>query len=141
MPLELDAPLDSAYPLVTTPDPVYPGQTRAPLASPLDEIATPSIWSVLGRPYGATAPDGLRVIGTSEDIDFEGEGEILRVVEKPSPGSRTFEVDNSTGNIVDQTYTSVPTPYVIERTGDKAGKLALTFDVIEHSHLLATYNS
>jgi cellulose synthase/poly-beta-1,6-N-acetylglucosamine synthase-like glycosyltransferase/peptidoglycan/xylan/chitin deacetylase (PgdA/CDA1 family) len=88
----------------------------------------PSIWSVLGRPYGATAPDGLRVIGTSEDIDFEGEGEILRVAEKPSPGARTFEVDNNTGNIVDQTYTTVPTPYVIERTGDKAGKLALTFD-------------
>ena len=38
MPLELDAPLDSAYPIVTPPDPVYPGQTRAPLATPLDEI-------------------------------------------------------------------------------------------------------
>jgi hypothetical protein len=50
MPLELDAPLDSAYPLVTPPDPVYPGQTRAPLATPLDEIATPSIWSVLAHP-------------------------------------------------------------------------------------------
>jgi hypothetical protein len=50
MPLELDAPLDSAYPLDTPPDPVYPGQTRAPLASPLDEIATPSIWSVLAHP-------------------------------------------------------------------------------------------
>ena len=30
------------------------------------------------------APDGLREIGTSEDIDFEGEGEILRVAEKPT---------------------------------------------------------
>jgi len=51
MPLELDAPLDSAYPLVTPPDPIYPGQTRAPLATPLDEIATPSIWSVLAHPF------------------------------------------------------------------------------------------
>ena len=50
MPLELDAPLDSAYPLETTPDPVYPGQTREPLVTPLDEIATPSIWSVLAHP-------------------------------------------------------------------------------------------
>jgi peptidoglycan-N-acetylglucosamine deacetylase len=88
----------------------------------------PSIWSVLGRPYDAPAPDSLRVIGTSEDIDFEGEGEILRVAEKPAPGERTFEVDKDTGDIDDQTYKTVPTPYVIERTGDKAGKLALTFD-------------
>lgn len=61
MPLELDAPdvsalalsdapLDPAYPVVTPPDPVYPGQTRAPLAHPLDEIATPAIWSRLAQP-------------------------------------------------------------------------------------------
>ncbi|HTO09530.1 MAG TPA: hypothetical protein VMR86_20940 [Myxococcota bacterium] len=45
-----DSPLDPAYPVVTPPDPVYPGQTRAPLASPLDEIATPAIWSRLSSP-------------------------------------------------------------------------------------------
>jgi hypothetical protein len=60
MPLELaetspltllsDAPLDPAYPVVTPPDPVFPGQTRAPLAHPLDEIATPAIWSRLALP-------------------------------------------------------------------------------------------
>ncbi len=88
----------------------------------------PSVWSVLGRPYDAPVPDGLRVIGTSEDIDFEGEGEILRVAEKPAPGARIFELDPDTGDIVDQTYTKIPTPYVIERTGGKAAKLALTFD-------------
>jgi peptidoglycan/xylan/chitin deacetylase (PgdA/CDA1 family)/GT2 family glycosyltransferase len=88
----------------------------------------PSVWSVLGRPYDAPAPDALQVIGTSEDIDFEGEGEILRVAEQPAPGARTFEIDEDTGDINDQTYTKIPTPYVIERTGDKADKLALTFD-------------
>jgi hypothetical protein len=45
-----DAPLDPAYPVATPPDPVYPGQTRAPLAQPLDEIATPAIWSRLALP-------------------------------------------------------------------------------------------
>jgi len=88
----------------------------------------PSIWSVLGRPYDAPAPDDLRVIGTSQDIDFEGEGEILRVAEKPTPGARTFEIDKDTGDIDDQNYTKIPTPYVIERTGAKPNKLALTFD-------------
>jgi hypothetical protein len=50
MPLELDAPLDVSYPIVTPPDPVYPGQTRTPLGHPLDEIATPAIWSRLAFP-------------------------------------------------------------------------------------------
>ncbi|MFI5317110.1 MAG: hypothetical protein ACHQ6T_15520 [Myxococcota bacterium] len=45
-----DAPLDPAYPVVTPPDPVFPGQTRAPLAHPLDEVATPAIWSRLALP-------------------------------------------------------------------------------------------
>jgi hypothetical protein len=45
-----NAPLDPAYPVAMPPDPVYPGQTRAPLAHPLDEIATPAIWSRLALP-------------------------------------------------------------------------------------------
>ena len=88
----------------------------------------PSVWSVMGQTYGAPPPGGFRAIGTSEDIDFEGEGEVLHVVGKPSEGARTFEVDNRTGLIVDEAYKQVPTPFVIERTGDVPGKLALTFD-------------
>ncbi|MGO8839994.1 MAG: polysaccharide deacetylase family protein [Methyloceanibacter sp.] len=88
----------------------------------------PSIWSVMGQPYDTPPPTGLGVIGTSQDIDFEGEGEVLHVGEKPAEGARTFEVDPKTGQIVDEVYKVVPTPFVIERTGDKQGKLALTFD-------------
>src|SRR5262245_39863632 len=88
----------------------------------------PSIWSVLGQPYNAPAPDGLRVIGTSEDVDFEGEGEVLRGAEKPASGARIFEIDKDTGEIDDENYTKIPTPYVIERTGAKPNELALTFD-------------
>ncbi len=46
----------------------------------------PSVWSVLGQPYGAPPPDSLREIGTSQDIDFEGQGEVLHVRERPTPG-------------------------------------------------------
>ena len=88
----------------------------------------PSVWSVMGRNYGAPAPDALRVIGSGEDIDFEGEGEVLRVAEKPAAGARSFELDKDMDHIVDQTYTTIPTSYVIQRTGDKPYKLALTFD-------------
>ena len=88
----------------------------------------PSVWSVLGRPYGSPPPDGLREIGTSQDIDFEGYGEILHVREVPATGKRAFDIDHDTGQIVDETYKAVPTPFVIERTGATPGKLALTFD-------------
>jgi len=88
----------------------------------------PSIWSTLGRRYGAPAPEDLHRIGRSQDFDFEGEGEILHVAEDPAKGKRSFEVDGDTGQIVDEKYTAVPTPFVIERKGTTPGKLALTFD-------------
>ncbi|HET9573115.1 MAG TPA: glycosyltransferase, partial [Methyloceanibacter sp.] len=88
----------------------------------------PSIWSTLGRTYGAPAPEDLHRIGRSQDIDFEGEGEILHVAEDPAKGKRSFEIDGDTGQIVDEKYTAVPTPFVIERKGTTPGKLALTFD-------------
>ncbi len=50
LPPGLGASEDPAYPRTTPPDAVYPGQTRAPLGSPLDEIATPSMWSRLSSP-------------------------------------------------------------------------------------------
>ncbi len=88
----------------------------------------PTIWSVLGRPYDAPAPAGLRHIPTSEDVDFEGIGEVLRVVASPSSGSRTFEIDAQTGDISDEIYTDLPTSFVIRRVGAVPKTLALTFD-------------
>lgn len=88
----------------------------------------PSIFSVLGRPYGAPAPDSLKNIPTIEDIDFEGQGEILRVVADPTPGTRTFERDPQTGDIDDETYTKLPTGYVIRQFGAAKKEVALTFD-------------
>lgn len=88
----------------------------------------PSVWSVLGRPYGAPAPQGLRQIASSEDVDFEGRGEILRVMASPTNGTRTFEIDRQTGDIVDETFTELPSSYVIRRVGDLPMTLSLTFD-------------
>ncbi|TXH04975.1 MAG: glycosyltransferase [Nevskiaceae bacterium] len=88
----------------------------------------PSIWSVMGQPYGAPAPDALRSIGSGQDVDFRGDGELLRVASLPAKGARTIEVDPDTGDIVDQTYTAVPMAYVIQRFGAQPKKIALTFD-------------
>jgi peptidoglycan-N-acetylglucosamine deacetylase len=88
----------------------------------------PSVWPVLGREYGAPAPDSLGEIPVSQDVDFEGQGEILRVEAHPTPGKRTIEVDKDTGAINDETYTTIPTSYVIQSVGALPGKIALTFD-------------
>ena len=71
----------------------------------------PSVWSVLGQPYGSPPPDGLREIGTSQDIDFEGYGEILHVREVPATGKRAFDIDHDTGQIVDETYQGGANPF------------------------------
>ncbi|PWK91997.1 glycosyltransferase [Fulvimonas soli] len=88
----------------------------------------PSVWSLFGRPYGAPAPDGLRTIGQGEDIDIEGQGEILQIASAPSPGARTLEVDKDDGSIDDERYTALPSSYVIQRVGTAPRKIALTFD-------------
>jgi cellulose synthase/poly-beta-1,6-N-acetylglucosamine synthase-like glycosyltransferase/peptidoglycan/xylan/chitin deacetylase (PgdA/CDA1 family)/spore germination protein YaaH len=88
----------------------------------------PSVWSVLGRPYAAPAPEQLRTIGAGEDIDIEGQGEVLEIASKPSPGARTIEVDKDDGSINDESYASLPSSYVIQRAGTLPHKIALTFD-------------
>ncbi|MGP1666351.1 MAG: polysaccharide deacetylase, partial [Rhodanobacter sp.] len=88
----------------------------------------PSVWSVLGRDYAATAPASMDHIGQGQDIDIEGQGEVLEIASQPSPGTRTATQDKSDGSIVDEHYTQLPTSYVIQRAGTLPHKIALTFD-------------
>jgi cellulose synthase/poly-beta-1,6-N-acetylglucosamine synthase-like glycosyltransferase/peptidoglycan/xylan/chitin deacetylase (PgdA/CDA1 family) len=88
----------------------------------------PSIWYVMGKPYGAAAPASLRHIPIIEDIDFEGSGEIISVEAHPQSGGRNFEIDRDTGDIDDETYTKLPTGYVIRQFGAAKKEIALTFD-------------
>ena len=89
----------------------------------------PSVWDVMGRAYGAGAPASLTSIPINDDIDFEGMGEILRVEADPSAGRRKLDLDAKTGDIDDETYTKLPTSYVIRQFGGHYRKeVALTFD-------------
>ena len=88
----------------------------------------PSVWSVMGRPYDARPPERLANIPLIEDIDFEGEGEFLRVEFGSQSGSRTFETDAKSGDITDETYTKLPTGYIVRQFGAAGKKIALTFD-------------
>src|SRR3546814_9535401 len=82
----------------------------------------------MGQPYGKQAPASIDNIPIINDIDFEGRGEFLTVAAEPTSGSRKFELDQKTGDIVDETYTRLPTTSVIRQFGGAAKKIALTFD-------------
>ena len=86
----------------------------------------PSIWQALRRFAGAAVPD-LSRITMPGDVDVEGIGEVLRIDATPTVGNRTVAADRS-GLIRDETYRSLPTPFVVRRTGYRPGDVALTFD-------------
>ncbi|HEY0302400.1 MAG TPA: polysaccharide deacetylase family protein, partial [Rhizomicrobium sp.] len=88
----------------------------------------PSLWPLMGRGYGAGAPKSLRAIPVAADIDYEGQGDFLRVEADPSSGARTLDIDAASGDINDEIYTRLPTNYVIRQFGYQPRKIALTFD-------------
>jgi cellulose synthase/poly-beta-1,6-N-acetylglucosamine synthase-like glycosyltransferase/peptidoglycan/xylan/chitin deacetylase (PgdA/CDA1 family)/spore germination protein YaaH len=88
----------------------------------------PSIWSMLGVDQPDPSPDLLKRIVYGYEVDFEGTGELLRVVASPHDGERAVQVDPNNGYITSENYISTPSSYVIERTGDHPGEIALTFD-------------
>ncbi len=90
----------------------------------------PSIWSVFGTDQPNPSPQSLRRMTYGYEVDFEGTGELLKVQASPHDGQRGLNVDPATGFITSETYDrkDIPTSYVIERTGDRPGSIALTFD-------------
>nr|WP_166177543.1 glycosyltransferase [Altererythrobacter segetis] len=89
----------------------------------------PGLWRVLGArgARGAAARPDLARIPGSRGTDVEGSGEILSIAGTPQPGKRTIAFDRG-GSIVGERYQSVPTPFVVTRTGARDKEIALTFD-------------
>jgi peptidoglycan-N-acetylglucosamine deacetylase len=98
----------------------------------------PSVWSVFGSDQknpSAGAPkqpsaESLKQMAYGYEVDFEGTGELLKVQASPHSGERGIGLDPNTGFISSESYDNnkIPTSYVIERTGDHPGWIALTFD-------------
>jgi cellulose synthase/poly-beta-1,6-N-acetylglucosamine synthase-like glycosyltransferase/spore germination protein YaaH/peptidoglycan/xylan/chitin deacetylase (PgdA/CDA1 family) len=70
----------------------------------------------------------LKVAPAKTDIDFEGEGEILNVVEQPESGEVNITVDSTSSMIDNETYAAFPSPYVVKKYGKLDHAVALTFD-------------
>lgn len=87
----------------------------------------PSVWTVLGE-SAQTSPDSLKRIVYGYQVDFEGTGEILKVISRPHDGWRNLDIDAADGYIRNEEFTAIPSSYVIQRDGDRPGVIALTFD-------------
>ena len=91
----------------------------------------PALWNFIDR-NKLRMPVNTAVLRTIEypyDVEFVGDaGEISHVSATPTRGSRSLEVDQNTGLVLDEVYQKFPTSYVITRTGYKEKKIALTID-------------
>lgn len=91
----------------------------------------PSVWRVLNRHavLNAVLARGLRVVHYGYDLDYRGQGELLKVASQPKSGSRTVQFDANSGLIVGESLHSFAAPLTIQRWGGgDPKKIALTFD-------------
>jgi cellulose synthase/poly-beta-1,6-N-acetylglucosamine synthase-like glycosyltransferase/spore germination protein YaaH/peptidoglycan/xylan/chitin deacetylase (PgdA/CDA1 family) len=87
-----------------------------------------SLWRVWDLPLDTGAPDKLRDVPPGQDVDMEGQGEILRIEDKPAHGARELTIDPDTKQITDENFQSLPEPYRVARYGYSTNQVALTFD-------------
>jgi cellulose synthase/poly-beta-1,6-N-acetylglucosamine synthase-like glycosyltransferase/peptidoglycan/xylan/chitin deacetylase (PgdA/CDA1 family)/spore germination protein YaaH len=85
-----------------------------------------STWAAFGR-HAPAAPD-LRTVKVPGEVQFIGDGELLRVVRRPQDGVRSYDTDPKTGLITDENYIAYPSGWLVSRSGAPEMTLALTFD-------------
>ena len=87
-----------------------------------------SLWRIWDIPGEAGAENKLKDVPPGQDVDMEGNGEILRIEARPADGQRSITLDPKTGIITDQSFDSFPEPYRVARYGSSPDKVAITFD-------------
>jgi cellulose synthase/poly-beta-1,6-N-acetylglucosamine synthase-like glycosyltransferase/peptidoglycan/xylan/chitin deacetylase (PgdA/CDA1 family)/spore germination protein YaaH len=87
-----------------------------------------TIWRVWDIPGDAGSAAKLQNAPPGQDVDMEGRGEILRIEDRPTPGTRDLTIDPATKLITDENFQSLPEPYRVGRYGYSPNKVALTFD-------------
>ena len=87
-----------------------------------------SLWRVWDMPGEANASDRLKDVPPGQDVDMEGDGEILHIEARPTNGERDLTIDKQTGLIDGETFKSLPEPYRVARYGASKNQLAMTFD-------------
>ncbi len=88
----------------------------------------PTLWRAL-QPGGLDDRGAvLAAIAPGYDVEFKGDGELLRVSARPTLGARRVGYDSVRRLVTTQTVSAFPTPWIVERFGAQAHRVALTFD-------------
>ena len=87
-----------------------------------------SLWRVWDVPGDRGATDKLKDVPPGADVDMEGQGEILRIEDRPSHGTRDLTIDPDTRLITDEVFQALPEPYRVGRYGYSPKKVVITFD-------------
>ena len=88
----------------------------------------PALWALVDRDPTPPSPREISLIPAGYQVEFDGLGELLRMEQAPTGGSRVVRADPRTNLIVAESLTTTPSPWVIKKFGDAEGKVALTFD-------------
>ncbi len=88
----------------------------------------PAIWNIWDKPSTPNIQKTLEKIPPGNDINYDGEGDILRITGVPHPGSRTIDMDAENQTATDEHMQVYPQPYTIEYYGYHPDKVALSFD-------------
>ncbi len=93
-----------------------------------------SLWKIWDNPLASNVVAQLADVAPGQDVDTEGDGDILRVTGLPQNGRRTAELDDDKTipaqylSIVNETMDSYPLPYTVSQYGYHPKQVAITFD-------------
>ncbi len=87
-----------------------------------------SLWAIWDKPGEEGATSKLNTVPPGQDVDIEGQGEILHIQSKPTAGERQIVVDHDTNLISDEIFKKLPAPYTVDMYGSSPNKIAITFD-------------
>ncbi len=93
-----------------------------------------SLWKIWDRPLSSDPVKALADVSPGQDVDTEGDGDILRVTSPPQNGHRTLTMDDdptiprSYLSVVSETMDSYPLPYTLSQYGYHPKEVAISFD-------------
>jgi len=93
-----------------------------------------SLWKIWDSPLRANPVKDLADVLPGQDVDTEGDGDILRVTGSPQSGHRTLEMDDDATiptpflSVVSERMDSYPLPYTVTQYGYTPNEVAISFD-------------
>lgn len=93
-----------------------------------------SLWRIWDNPLGGDPTVELANVAPGQDVDTEGDGDILRITGLPQNGHRTLQMDDDKTippqylSVVSESMDSYPLPYTVSQYGYHPKQVALSFD-------------